>query len=61
MNYSHFFSESQSVTYIKQVTQYTTPHTKIMIGAYDFCITMPDSDIECFDNFENLYNHIKTL
>lgn len=61
MNYSHFFNEAQSTQYLKSVCQYTTPTTKIMIGAYDFCMANPELNVECFNSYEKLYDHIKDL
>jgi DNA-binding transcriptional MerR regulator len=61
LNYSRLFSQEQSTEYIKTVAQYITPSTQLCIGAYDFCVTLPDSDIQCFSKFEDLSSHIEKL
>jgi DNA-binding transcriptional MerR regulator len=59
LNYSRLFTQEQSENYIRTVAQYITPNTQLCIGAYDFCLTLPDSDIKCFSKFEDLSDHIE--
>ena len=61
LNYSRLFSQEQSSHYLKTVAQYITPSTQLKVGAYDFCLTLPDSDIKCFASFDDLSTHIEGL
>ena len=61
LNYSRLFSQESSTEYIKNVAQYITPSTKMLIGAYDFCVNLPESDIECFSSFDTLSKYIEAL
>jgi DNA-binding transcriptional MerR regulator len=61
INYSRLFTQEQSTDYLKTVAQYVTPQTQILVGAYDFCVSLPDSDIKCFASFDELSNYIESL
>lgn len=60
LHYSHETEKSflDKDLYLKTVSQYLTMQTKVMIGAYDVCFKLPNSDHECILEFKDIYKKL---
>ena len=56
LNYSHdvVMSLADKNDYLRDLAIDLDDKTKVLIGAFDYCFQLPQSNMECFNDFENL-------
>ncbi|MAZ49367.1 MAG: hypothetical protein CME65_12470 [Halobacteriovoraceae bacterium] len=61
LNYSHESSMSltEKQRYLEILGENFFENTKVLIGAHDYCFSVPHPNMECFDNFDAMVNRVE--